>query len=259
MNIVIYGKGGVGKSMIAANLSCAYAKKGYKVLHIGCDPKGDSTYLLRKGDQTALEKIVNNKVSKKEDLIEKGINNIHCIEAGGPLPGSGCAGYGIALLLNKLNELEVFADYDVVVYDVLGDVVCGGFAAPVKLESNKKVYVVVSEEIMSMYAANNIFLGIEQLKKHKIEFGGMILNHKTNEEDLSKLNIFGEKTKSSFVTRIPRSDLILKSECLRKPIIELYPDSKVAFAIYKLVEKSFEENFILPGPLSREEFNKILM
>ena len=189
--IAIYGKGGIGKSTTTSNLSAALSHLGYKVMQIGCDPKADSTKNLMKGEfiDTVLD-VMNEKGDNLElsDIVFEGYNGVLCVEAGGPTPGVGCAGRGIIAAFEKLEELEAFEVYkpDIVIYDVLGDVVCGGFSMPIRNGYAEEVYIVTSGEMMSMYAASNISTAVNQFKKRGYaSLKGLILNAKNfeNEED----------------------------------------------------------------------------
>ena len=167
MQIAIYGKGGIGKSTVSANLSAALASCGRKVLQIGCDPKHDSTRLLHHGRkvQTVLEYLLNTPPDEQmlESVLMEGYLGTGCVEAGGPKPGMGCAGRGILTAFEFLDRFQVRKGYDHVVYDVLGDVVCGGFAVPVRKQYAEAVFLVTSGEAMALYAANNILQGIRNL------------------------------------------------------------------------------------------------
>ena len=187
--IAIYGKGGIGKSTTTSNLSAALSHLGYKVMQIGCDPKADSTKNLMKGEfiDTVLD-VMNEKGDNLElsDIVFEGYNGVLCVEAGGPTPGVGCAGRGIIAAFEKLEELEAFEVYkpDIVIYDVLGDVVCGGFSMPIRNGYAEEVYIVTSGEMMSMYAASNISTAVNQFKKRGYaSLKGLILNAKNVENE----------------------------------------------------------------------------
>ena len=164
--IAIYGKGGIGKSTTTSNISAALSRQGYKVMQFGCDPKADSTNTLRGGTYipTVLDTMREKTQVKPEDVIFKGFNGIYCVEAGGPAPGVGCAGRGIITAVQLLKQLKVYEelDLDVIIYDVLGDVVCGGFAVPIREGIAEHVFTVSSADFMAIYAANNLFKGIQK-------------------------------------------------------------------------------------------------
>lgn len=242
--IVIYGKGGIGKSMIASNLSIVYAKQGLRVLQVGCDPKHDSVRsLLRESKEiTTVMDIVTKKPRAnitKDDIIMKGKNNIDCIECGGPKAGVGCAGRGISLMFEILSDFGVInsGKYDVIIYDILGDVVCGGFAAPLKLTFGEKVFIVISEELASLYAANNISQAIIHYEENGIYLGGLILNLRDNQADLKHVYNFARKLNSSILAKIPRSKEISEADYRNKTVIEAYSDSDIAKIFSTLADK----------------------
>lgn len=224
--IAIYGKGGIGKSTTTSNLSAALSHLGYKVMQIGCDPKADSTKNLMKGEfiDTVLD-VMNEKGDNLElsDIVFEGYNGVLCVEAGGPTPGVGCAGRGIIAAFEKLEELEAFEVYkpDIVIYDVLGDVVCGGFSMPIRNGYAEEVYIVTSGEMMSMYAASNISTAVNQFKKRGYaSLKGLILNAKNveNEEDL--VNNLAQEINSHVFHNVPRNGIVQVAENEGKTVIE---------------------------------------
>lgn len=198
--IAFYGKGGIGKSITAANVSAAFSKMGKKVCQIGCDPKNDSTRLLLGAicKQTVLDCVrdLEEEEVTEEKIVHIGFNGIKCVEAGGPEPGVGCAGRGIIVALEKLKELELLEDADVILYDVLGDVVCGGFAVPIREGYATEIYIVSSGELMSLYAANNIAKGVSKFaKRGNVRLGGIIGNSRNIDNEKELLEEFAKKTK----------------------------------------------------------------
>ena len=196
MQIAIYGKGGIGKSTVSANLSAALASCGRKVLQIGCDPKHDSTRLLHHGRkvQTVLEYLLNTPPDEQmlESVLMEGYLGTGCVEAGGPKPGMGCAGRGILTAFEFLDRFQVRKGYDHVVYDVLGDVVCGGFAVPVRKQYAEAVFLVTSGEAMALYAANNILQGIRNLDPEENRIAGIIYNSRGAADESRKVEAFAQ-------------------------------------------------------------------
>lgn len=231
--IAIYGKGGIGKSTTTSNLSSALSHKGYKVMQIGCDPKADSTKTLMKGTKipTVLEQLrEKGEELELSDIVFQGYNGILCVESGGPMPGIGCAGRGIISAFEKLEELEAFEIYkpDVVIYDVLGDVVCGGFAMPIREGYAREVFIVSSGEMMSLYAANNIAQAIKHYgKRGYAKLGGIILNAKNieNEEEIVQKAV--EEIGTSVIGYVPRSGDIQLAESSGGTVFECLDQSKM--------------------------------
>lgn len=251
--IAIYGKGGIGKSTIVANIAASYSQE-YNVLVIGCDPKADTTRTLY-GSRipTVLSVLKENKEPRTEEVVYHGYNNISCVESGGPEPGVGCAGRGVIVAMNLLERLGVFKEpFDVIIYDVLGDVVCGGFAVPLREEFADEVYIVTSGEYMSLYAANNIAKGIKKLNS---KLGGIICNCKGIKDEARIVESFAEKIGSRVIGVIPRSELVPESEIEAMTVIEKFPDSKQAMVYHELARRIYEnKDFTVPEPLTTDEF-----
>ena len=265
--IAVYGKGGIGKSVVATSLSASFAKRGLRVLHVGCDPKHDSAVRLVDGGRdvpTVLDVLGDDATAvSTEQLITVGRMGIHCCEAGGPKPGLGCGGRGVARTLEFLDEMEVIeaGGYDVVVFDVLGDVVCGGFAAPLRQRFAEKVLIVVSEEPMALFAANNISRAIEVYQHNGVVLAGLVGNCKMPDVDRDKMNNFAEALSTRFLAYIPRDPLVLTAERKRKTIVEFAPDSATAAAFEKLareVESIEPRGVALPTPMEDAAFYRFM-
>ena len=232
--IAIYGKGGIGKSTTTSNVSVALAEAGYTVMQIGCDPKSDSTKNLTGGKQipTVLDAIRRLKDDVElEDVVFKGDKGVLCVEAGGPDPGVGCAGRGIIAAFEKLEELEAFEVYkpDVVIYDVLGDVVCGGFAMPIRDGYAQDVFIVTSGEMMALYAASNICSAVERFKrKSYAQVRGLILNSRKVANERELVEQAAAELGVEVVKFIPRSDAVQIAEDNNSTVVEWLPDSEQA-------------------------------
>ncbi|MGO5314788.1 nucleotide-binding protein [Bilifractor sp. LCP21S3_A7] len=235
LKIAVYGKGGIGKSTMTSNLAAAFAVLGRKVIQIGCDPKADSTSNLLSGEP--LIPVMNYLREHEEDpsslseISRKGFGNVLCIETGGPTPGLGCAGRGIIATFNLLDELELLETEkpDVVLFDVLGDVVCGGFAAPIREGYADTVLIVTSGEKMALYAADNISTAVKNFEdRGYASVGGIILNRRNVPEEEERVRSFAAKKGIDIIADIPRSDLINQAEDLGKTVIEKFPDSEIA-------------------------------
>lgn len=240
--IAIYGKGGIGKSTTTSNLSAALASMGKKVMQVGCDPKSDSTTNLMKGKRipTVLEMIKEKGEDLElEDIVYEGYNGVLCVEAGGPTPGVGCAGRGIISAFEKLEELEAFEKYkpDVVIYDVLGDVVCGGFAMPIRGGYAREVYIVSSGEMMSLYAANNIATAIRGFgKRGYAQLKGLILNSKNIENEREIVEKAVKEIGTEVVHFIPRSSEIQRAESIGGTVFEAFEKSEMQEVYRELAE-----------------------
>jgi nitrogenase iron protein NifH len=227
LKIAIYGKGGIGKSTMTSNLSAAFAKLGKKVIQIGCDPKADSTFNLLGGNP--VKPVMNymrefdEDPERIEDISKIGYGGVLCIETGGPTPGLGCAGRGIIATFSLLEDLGLFEQFkpDVVLYDVLGDVVCGGFAAPIREGYAHEVIIVTSGEKMALYAANNINTAVNNFADRSYaKVRGIILNRRNVIDEEEKVRAFAEKNGLTIVGDIPRNDDITRYEEMGKTVIE---------------------------------------
>ena len=264
--IAIYGKGGIGKSTTTQNLTAALSTMGKKVLQIGCDPKSDSTKMLMGGERqpTVLDTLreVGTENVTLEEVIHTGFGGIRCVEAGGPEPGVGCAGRGVITAINLLEELGAYTDdLDFVFYDVLGDVVCGGFAMPMREGKAREIYVVASGEMMALYAANNICKGIVRFAKQSgIRLAGVICNSRKVDNEIELLTAFSESIGSHLVYFIPRDNIVHRSEINKMTVIEYDPESDQAKEYIKLAENvTNNEDLVIPHPISYEELEKLMM
>lgn len=249
IKFAIYGKGGIGKSTLSSNLSAAFARKGLTVMQIGCDPKADSTSLLcpKKEMTTVLELVRSGKPFELTDMVSESTAGVLCVEAGGPIPGLGCAGRGIINALESLEAKGAYQTYkpDVVIYDVLGDVVCGGFTMPMRKGYADKVYIVTSGEKMSIYAAANIAMAVENFKKRDYaKLGGIILNCRGVENEESNAETLARDFDTRIMSIIPRSSIFERAEAAGKTVVELYPDSRESGILLELADsilESYEE------------------
>ena len=232
--LAIYGKGGIGKSTTVSNVAAALAEAGCKVMQIGCDPKADSTITLRHGQQltTVLELVRGGNLSPKlEDMVLEGYGGVLCVEAGGPTPGLGCAGRGIIAALEKLEAAGAYEVYrpDVVLYDVLGDVVCGGFTMPMRSGYADAVYILTSGENMAIHAAANIASAVERFQgRGYAKLGGFLLNRRNVKREEEKVEELAEDFHSKILYRLPHCDLVPEAEEQSKTVLEAYPDSQMA-------------------------------
>ena len=243
--IAIYGKGGIGKSTTTSNLSAALAEKGYRVMQVGCDPKADSTKGLMGGRRipTVLEQLrLKGDELRLEDIVFEGYGSVLCVESGGPTPGVGCAGRGILIALEWLKKSGALERADVILYDVLGDVVCGGFAAPIREGYAEKVLIVTSGEKMALYAANNISSAVRNFEDRSYaKVFGIVLNHRNVENETEKVQAFAEKAGLNIVGEIPRSDEIIRYEDMGKTVIEGDPSLPISRRFFDLAEQLWKE------------------
>lgn len=246
IKIAIYGKGGIGKSTTTSNLAAALSQKGYQVMQIGCDPKSDSTCMLTSGMRipTVLDQIrAKGDEVTLEDIVYVGHGGVLCVEAGGPTPGIGCAGRGIITAFEKLAELKAYDIYkpQIVLYDVLGDVVCGGFAMPLRGEYADVVFIVTSGEMMSMYAASNIVQAIASFRSRGYaRYGGLILNRRNVENELKLVQNLAEETDGNIVAVIPRDPMVQAAEEQKKTVVEAFPASTISCFYSDLADRVIE-------------------
>ncbi len=244
--IAIYGKGGIGKSTTTSNVSAALSHLGYKVMQIGCDPKADSTKNLCQGIiiPTVLNLLKEDNQVTLSDIVIEGYNGVLCVEAGGPTPGIGCAGRGIITAFEKLEELNAFEIHqpDIVIYDVLGDVVCGGFAMPIRNGYAEDVYIVTSGEMMSMYAASNISTAVNQFKSRGYaRVKGLILNSKNVENEKELVNKLATEIETTVFHEVPRHPSIQEAENKGHTIAEEFYGSEL-YAVYEELAKKIMDN-----------------
>jgi nitrogenase iron protein NifH len=265
--VAIYGKGGIGKSTTTQNTVAGLVEMGRKVMVVGCDPKADSTRLLLGGlaQKSVLQTLREEGEDVELDDIRKGgFCGSICVESGGPEPGVGCAGRGIITSINLLEQLGAYADseaLDYVFYDVLGDVVCGGFAMPIREGKAEEIYIVCSGEMMAMYAANNISKGILKFAETGVvRLGGLICNSRKVDNEKEMIEAFAKKLGTQMIHFVPRDNMVQRAEINRKTVIEHDPKCSQADE-YRALAKAIEGNdmFVIPKPLSTDELEKTLM
>ena len=263
--IAIYGKGGIGKSTTTQNLTAGLAERGNRVMVVGCDPKADSTRLLLGGlaQKTVLDTLRDiGEDIELGDILKEGFKGTRCVESGGPEPGVGCAGRGIITAINQLERLGAYTDdLDYVFYDVLGDVVCGGFAMPIREGKAKEIYIVASGEMMALYAANNISKGIARYARAGgVRLGGIICNSRKVDREYELVEAFAKELGTKLIQFVPRDNEVQRAEIRRKTVIEHHPDVPQA-DVYRELAKKIEENqsFVIPKPLTQDRLEEILL
>lgn len=247
VKIAIYGKGGIGKSTTTSNLSAALSELGYRVMQIGCDPKSDSVKNLMGGRKipTVLDKL-RESVSDValEDIVFEGFGGVLCVEAGGPTPGIGCAGRGIITAFEKLEELDAYEIYkpDIVLYDVLGDVVCGGFAMPIRQGYADHVFIVTSGEMMALYAASNIAQAVKNFgSRGYARYAGVILNSRNVANEVEVVEEALKEIGGEIVQVVPRDGLVQQAENQGKTVVEAFPESDMAQCYMELARKMMQK------------------
>lgn len=263
--VAIYGKGGIGKSTTTQNLTAGLVEMGKKVMVVGCDPKADSTRLLLGGlaQKTVLDTLrTEGEDVKLDKILKEGYKGTRCVESGGPEPGVGCAGRGIITSIGLLERLGAYTDdLDYVFYDVLGDVVCGGFAMPIREGKAKEIYIVASGEMMALYAANNISKGIAKYaKRGGCRLGGIICNSRNVDREIEVLRAFAKELNTQLLYFVPRDNIVQRAEINRKTVIQYDPKSAQAQE-YRNLAEAVENNemFTIPTPISQERQEEILM
>ena len=244
LKVAIYGKGGIGKSTVTSNLAAAFASMGKKVIQIGCDPKADSTINLLGGEP--LRPVMNymreedEEPEKLEDISREGFGGVLCIETGGPTPGLGCAGRGIITALEKLEETGAYETYqpDIVLYDVLGDVVCGGFSMPMRKGYADQVFIITSGENMAIHAGANIAMAVENFRNRGYaSLGGIILNKREVPREEEKVRELAGDFHTQIIGQLDRSELVMEAEEAGKVLLEYAPDSQMAEEYRKLADQ----------------------
>jgi nitrogenase iron protein NifH len=265
--IAIYGKGGIGKSTTTQNTVAALAEMGKKIMIVGCDPKADSTRLMLGGlsQKTVLDTLrAEGEDLDLDDVVKTGFKGTRCVESGGPEPGVGCAGRGIITSINLLEQLGAYSEsigLDYAFYDVLGDVVCGGFAMPMREGKAKEIYIVVSGEMMAMYAANNICKGIVKFAESGgIRLGGLICNSRKVDNESELVGALAERLGTQMIHFVPRDNVVQRAEINRKTVIEFEPTAGQADE-YRNLAKAIDGNqvFTIPKPLDMDELETILI
>ena len=265
--VAIYGKGGIGKSTTTQNTVAGLVEMGKKVLVVGCDPKADSTRLLLGGlaQKSVLDTLrEEGEDVELDDLRKLGYGGTWCVESGGPEPGVGCAGRGIITSINMLEQLGAYdpgEGLDYAFYDVLGDVVCGGFAMPIRDGKAEEIYIVCSGEMMAMYAANNICKGIMKFAQSgNVRLGGLICNSRAVDNEREMIEELARKLGTQMIAFVPRDNDVQRAEINRKTVIEWNPTVKQADA-YRTLARAIDGNqmFVIPTPLAIEELEQLLM
>ena len=263
--IAFYGKGGIGKSTTSQNTIAALSEL-QRVMIVGCDPKADSTRLmLHTKAQTTILSLAAERGAVEdielEEVLLTGYNNVRCVESGGPEPGVGCAGRGIITAINFLEEEGAYEDLDLVSYDVLGDVVCGGFAMPIREGKAQEIYIVTSGEMMAMYAANNIARGIlKYAQSGGVRLGGLICNSRKVDREVELIEALAERLGTKMIHFVPRDNVVQRAELRRMTVIEYEPEHPQAYEYRALAEKiANNKDLVIPTPITMDELEELLV
>jgi nitrogenase iron protein NifH len=264
--IAFYGKGGIGKSTTQQNTMAALADMGHRVMIVGCDPKADSTRLiLHAKAQTSVLSLAAEIGSVEdlelEDVLLQGAYGIKCVESGGPEPGVGCAGRGVITAINFLEENGAYEDLDYVCYDVLGDVVCGGFAMPIRQGKAQEIYIVTSGEMMAMYAANNISRGVlKYAHSGGVRLGGLICNSRKTDREAELIEELARRLNTQMIHFIPRDNVVQHAEMRRMTVLEYDPKAAQAREYQELAEKiANNDKKTIPTPISMDELEELMI
>ena len=265
--IAFYGKGGIGKSTTSQNTLAALSEMGKKILIVGCDPKADSTRLIlhEKAQNTVLSLAAEAGTVEDleiEDVIKVGFRDIRCVESGGPEPGVGCAGRGVITSINFLEENGAYEGVDYVSYDVLGDVVCGGFAMPIRENKAQEIYIVTSGEMMAMYAANNIAKGIlKYANSGGVRLGGLVCNERQTDREYELIEALAKRLNTQLIHFVPRNNIVQHAELRRMTVLEFAPESSQAEE-YRQLAKKIDANAgkgTIPTPITMDDLEELLM
>ncbi len=262
--IALYGKGGGGKSTVCSNLAFQLARMDQKVIQIGCDPKGDSTLSLTGGRKipTVVSLMASRRISEIEvaEFLSTGESGVDCVEAGGPEPGVGCAGRGIVNVFQLVKRHDLLSRYDVALLDVLGDVVCGGFAVPLMKGISSTVAVVVADNLMSMYAANNIARGVLRFERNGARLAGLIANNLRRPEGRDEVAAFADRIGTRLLAVIPNDADIVQAERARRLVSQTAPASEAARLFSELASNliSSEDQKASPKPMGEADFDEFV-
>jgi nitrogenase iron protein NifH len=264
--IAFYGKGGIGKSTTQQNTMAAMAEQGKRIMIVGCDPKADSTRLmLHAKAQTSVMSTAAELGSVEdvelEDVLREGYRGVKCVESGGPEPGVGCAGRGVITSINFLEANGAYNNLDYVTYDVLGDVVCGGFAMPIREKKAQEIYIVTSGEMMAMYAANNIARGIlRYAHTGGVRLGGLICNSREVDNERELIEELARRLNTQMIHFLPRDKAVQRAELRRMTVLEYDPEAPMAQE-YRTLARKIDDNKMMniPTPIEMDDLEQLLV